>query len=806
MSAELFHIESEQSVLGGLLIDPNAFDRIDFLAESDFYREDHRIIFRHIALMLSERKPVDVVTVAESLVSAGDNEVGLAYLGELQANTPSAANIKRYAEVVSEKRALRDLLEASSQIAEVATNDSASPASQRIDEAQAIVFALAERRAQSGNEDAEIVGSILVGVVADIHERFDRGGQITGLPTGFADLDEKTCGLQGGDLVIVAGRPSMGKELTLDSKVLLSSGMFKRMGDMMIGDSVASVDGSESRVTGVFPQGVKPVYRVAFSDGRSVDAGLDHQFEVMCKHWTDKRVLTVADLSDLLKKQRYKSRLYIPNHSGDFGVDVDMPIAPYLLGALIGDGGMSGGSLKITTSYPHILEKITPMLDGAELRLSVGISYRISTDKGQPNNIHAAIKSLGLLGKLSQEKFIPPQYLSASKESRLELMRGLIDTDGTVEKTGAMTYTTTSESLATDVQFLARSLGAFASMSDRTTQYTYLGEKKTGQRAYTIYISCESYGDFVTIPHKKNRIKSKSRVRRLNIESITRIGDDECQCISVSHPRSLYIADDFTVTHNTAFAINVAEHVAVKEGKPALVFSMEMNKKQLTERSIASLGALPMQSIRSGQNIDFDKMSFAVGQLYKAPLHIDDTAALTVMQMRSRARRLARKNGLSLIVVDYIQLARGDSASTKNGNREQEVSSISRGLKALAKEFNCPVIALSQLNRKVDDRADKRPMMSDLRDSGAIEQDADIILMMYRDDYYNKNSPEQGIAEIIIGKQRMGETGTVKVLFQGEFSRFKNLSSEAKANLAQTAEEARQANQSSRPYSKRGMQ
>ena len=127
-------------------------------------------------------------------------------------------------------------------------------------------------------------------------------------------------------------------------------------------------------------------------------------------------------------------------------------------------------------------------------------------------------------------------------------------------------------------------------------------------------------------------------------------------------------------------------------------------------------------------------------------------------------------------------------------------------MKALAKEFNCPVIALSQLNRKVDDRADKRPMMSDLRDSGAIEQDADIILMMYRDDYYNKNSPEQGIAEIIIGKQRMGETGTVKVLFQGEFSRFKNLSSEAKANLAQAAEEARQANQSSRPYSKRGMQ
>lgn len=469
MSAELFHIESEQSVLGGLLIDPNAFDRIDFLAESDFYREDHRIIFRHIALMLSDRKPVDVVTVAESLSSSGVDSgyIGLAYLGELAMNVPSAANIKRYAEVVSEKHGLRELLKASVRISDLAQGENSAPVASRIDEAQAIVFALAESRAQSGNEEAEIVGSILADVVADIHERFDRGGQITGLPTGFADLDEKTCGLQGGDLVIVAGRPSMGK---------------------------------------------------------------------------------------------------------------------------------------------------------------------------------------------------------------------------------------------------------------------------------------------------------------------------------------------------TAFAINVAEHVAVKEGKPALVFSMEMNKKQLTERSISSLGSLPMQAIRSGQNIDFDKMSFAVGQLYKAPMHIDDTPALTVMQMRSRARRLARKSGLSLIVVDYIQLARGDNASTKNGSREQEVSSVSRGLKALAKEFNCPVIALSQLNRKVDDRADKRPMMSDLRDSGAIEQDADIILMMYRDEYYNKNSPEQGIAEIIIGKQRMGETGTVKVLFQGEFSRFKNLSAEAKANLAQAHQEAMQDKSNYRPFSRRGME
>lgn len=187
-----------------------------------------------------------------------------------------------------------------------------------------------------------------------------------------------------------------------------------------------------------------------------------------------------------------------------------------------------------------------------------------------------------------------------------------------------------------------------------------------------------------------------------------------------------------------------------------------------------------MNAIRSGQMSDdeWSRMSFALGKLFKAPLLIDDSPALTVAQMRSRARRTAKRHRLSLIVVDYIQLARGEGQS-----REQEVSSISRGLKALAKEFACPVIALSQLNRKVDERPNKRPLMSDLRDSGAIEQDADVILMMYRDEYYHPETPDKGIAEIIVAKQRMGETGIIPVLFRGEFSRFENLTSEAKREL-----------------------
>ena len=439
---ELFHIASEQAVLGSLLLDPKALERIDWLQESDFYREDHRLIFRHIRNLVERGTVADVVTVAESLdgCGLGDNTGGLAYLGELAVNTPSSANISRYAEVVAEKRQLRDLLEASGRIADIAREESGMPIADRIDEAQSIVYALGDKRAEATAEPAAI-GSFLVDVITNIEERYNSGGGITGLSTGLEDLDEKTCGLQPGDLIVIAGRPSMGK---------------------------------------------------------------------------------------------------------------------------------------------------------------------------------------------------------------------------------------------------------------------------------------------------------------------------------------------------TAIAINIAEHVALQSGKAVVVFSMEMSKEQLAERSLASVGGISMGALRSGKLDDemFSRLSCSMGRLVNSKLMIDDSPALSVMQMRSRSRRIAKKHGLALIVVDYIQLARGDGQ-----NREQEVSSVSRGLKSIAKEFRCPVVALSQLSRKVEERPIKRPMMSDLRDSGAIEQDADVILLMYRDEYYHPDTPDKGIAEVIIGKQRMGETGMVRVVFQGEFSRFRTLSAHARREM-----------------------
>ncbi len=232
----------------------------------------------------------------------------------------------------------------------------------------------------------------------------------------------------------------------------------------------------------------------------------------------------------------------------------------------------------------------------------------------------------------------------------------------------------------------------------------------------------------------------------------------------------------------TAFALNIAEHVAVQEGLPVAVFSMEMGASQLALRVVGSLGRIDQQHLRTGRLRDdeWERLPEAASKLSEAPMFIDESPGLNPAELRARARRLARQYGgtLGLIVIDYLQLMSGSSHSSEE-NRATVLGEISRGMKGLAKELQCPVIALSQLNRSVETRPDKRPMMSDLRESGAIEQDADVIMFIYRDDYYNKDSKEPGVAEIVLAKQRNGPVGTVKLTFLKPLTRFDNLAMDA---------------------------
>ncbi len=438
-------VEAEQSVLGGLLLDNLAWDRAaDLLSDSDFYRHEHRLIYAAIANLVQSSKPADVITVFERLQSMGQaaDSGGLAYLNALAQSVPSAANIRRYSEIVRERAVLRKLIAASDDIATSAFNPQGRPVSQVLDDAESKILKIGEEGARNRN-GFQNMAQLVVTLMDRVNELHDNGAEdVTGVRTGYFDLDRLTAGLQKGDLLVLAARPSMGK---------------------------------------------------------------------------------------------------------------------------------------------------------------------------------------------------------------------------------------------------------------------------------------------------------------------------------------------------TAFVLNIAEHVAVKEELPVLVFSMEMGASQLALRMVGSLGRINQQNLRTGRLADdeWGRLAEAVDRLGKSQVFIDETPALTVAELRARARRMARQFGgtLGLICIDYLQLMSGNGGNEEN--RATELGEISRGLKGLAKELQCPVIALSQLNRSVESRTDKRPMMSDLRESGAIEQDADVIMFIYRDEYYNKDSKEPGVAEIIIAKQRNGPVDTVRLTFLKPLTRFENRAPEA---------------------------
>ncbi|MDI6800296.1 MAG: replicative DNA helicase [Actinomycetota bacterium] len=240
------------------------------------------------------------------------------------------------------------------------------------------------------------------------------------------------------------------------------------------------------------------------------------------------------------------------------------------------------------------------------------------------------------------------------------------------------------------------------------------------------------------------------------------------------HPSDLIVIAARPSMGKTSLVLSIAQHVAIEEKTPVAIFSLEMSRQQLAQRLLCSEARVDVQLLRSGRlaSEDWRDLSFAAGRLAEAPLYIDDTPSITMMEVRAKARRLMAKHKLGLIVVDYLQLMQ---SRTRSESRQQEISEISRSLKILGRELDVPVIAVSQLSRAVESRTDKRPLLSDLRESGAIEQDADLVIFIYRDDYYNRDSDEKGIAEVILSKHRNGPTGTIKLAFLEQYTRFVNL-------------------------------
>jgi replicative DNA helicase len=674
-------VEAEQSVLGGLMLENTAWERVaDLINEQDFYRADHKAIWKQIVRLIDDNKPADVVTVAEALESLDqlDNAGGLAYLAALAQNTPSAANIRRYAEIVRERSVLRKLVEVGAQISDSALSPAGRTAAQILDEAEARVFEIKEAGAKT-TQGFQAVQPLLMEVVTRIDELYNRDNpsEVTGVPTGFTDLDTKTSGLQPGDLIIVAGRPSMGKAQPLDAKVRTRIG-WRPMGDLKIGDELASLDGRPSIVQGIYPQGRRQIYRVRFSDGRSAECCAEHLWRVHYRDWPAPRVLRTDQVMTMLTRVRYRDRLWIDPHNGEFGHDEALPIDPWLLGALLGDGSLSGTALRFSTASEEMLYRVGSRIGEVMTVTHAGnYDYRIIRktladlprgDRPTINPLRQNLERMGLWDIDSAHKFIPRQYLEANRAARLDVLRGLLDTDGWVEKWGSIRLSTASGRLAEDVAELVRSLGGWCSISEKQPHFRGAHDtaRRPGLPAHVCHIHHPEPRSLLLQSEKLARLpESWQRHKRLTFSAITPSREAECQCIAVSHPARLYITDQDVVTHNTAFSLNIAENVALDANMSVAVFSMEMGASQLVMRMLGSVGRLDQHKLRTGRigEDDWPRLTHALGRLNETPFFIDESPGLTAMEVRARARRLARQcqgdRPLGLIVIDYLQLMSG---------------------------------------------------------------------------------------------------------------------------------------------------
>ena len=333
-------------------------------------------------------------------------------------------------------------------------------------------------------------------------------------------------------------------------------------------------------------------------------------------------------------------------------------------------------------------------------------------------------------------------------------------------------FASASEVLRDDVVRLVESLGGSATKTVKNNvQYSYRNEIRDGLASFKTCIKLDDISEIVRSPRLLSNMKARRYPSQPYVSSVEYIREDITQCIKVSHPSSLYLTDGWVVTHNTSLAVNVGYQVA-GSGVPVLVLSLEMPEQELADRLISQAGGVYLSSVLAGdmEGETGERIMAGVSRLHEIPLVIDDQGGLSLFDVASKARSVKRKHGLGLLVIDYLQLMTGEG-----DNRNQQIEQITRGLKALAKELDIPVIALSQLSRKCEERTNKRPMNSDLRESGAIEQDADVILFVYRDEEYNPNSPDKGTAEIIISKNRQGQNGMVRMAYQGCYTRFNDL-------------------------------
>jgi replicative DNA helicase len=709
---------------------------------------------------------------------------GPATLITLQANTPATTNAGRYARIVEEHALLRRLIGVAGEIAEMSYGVPEDVA-EAVDRAETLVFEVAERRV---TDSLRPLHDLLSESLDRLEALYDRGESITGVPTGFLDLDDRLSGLQPSSLVIVGARPSMGKALSLDTPLPTPAG-WTTMGEVRVGDSLLDARGHRCSVTYQTPVMFgRTCYRVTFDDGSTIVADADHQWFAhdlsgdQRSPWREARVVTTQQMVDegVRTGPDQRANWYVPLTRPLDLPHQELPLDPYLLGLWLGDG-----SSATSMAFRPLGDRVQPASPSGgpiTYRISHGHPTLAAVSAGAPPRRHleapppSLISGVGGLGGPTTEH-IPTPYLRASDEQRRALLQGLMDTQGTVtDAFGTVELCLSNLALLSEARELACSLGHKVGAIGRRSITI------SGRRCLVWRFAWTPVDDVFRRAPKADRLAATrshprpGRHARRAIVSIVPCPSVPVRCITVDSPDHLYLAGDSMIpTHNTAMALGMAAHAAMTAHVPVLFFSLEMSHSEVTQRLLCSEARVNSTRIRNGKlhESDWPKISHAIGRLGEAPLYIDDNPNLTVMEIRAKARRLrSRLGALGLIVVDYLQLMSGRHSAE---NRQVEVSEISRGLKILARELEVPVVALSQLSRNLELRADKRPVLADLRESGSLEQDADVVMFLYRDEVYNSESPDRGSAEVIISKHRNGPTGITHLAFLSDYTRFDNM-------------------------------
>ncbi|MEM1116399.1 MAG: replicative DNA helicase [Bacteroidota bacterium] len=776
--------EVEQSVLGAMLIEREAIPKaIEILPADAFYDPKHQRIYEAVEALFERGNPVDLITLTEELKRRGDYEpIGGYYLTELTTHVASAANVEYHARIIAEKSLLRKLITTMTGVVGQAF-DPTTDAFDLLDNAEREIFQISESQLRKGAVDMNSVVHATMQHLESIH---GREGGITGVPSGFTALDAMTGGWQPSDMIIVAARPSMGKCLGKGTRVMMFDGTLKAVEDVEVGDLLMGDDSAPRRVLSL-ARGREEMYWVRQTFGIDYRVNASHILSVKKSRSGGAEPRgTVTDIG--VRDYLARAPKWQNDHKGykvavDFP-EAEVPLDPYFLGLWLGDG--KSDSARVYTQDEEVVTYLYELADARGETVSVYDADRCpaylvtvgGSGNGTPASVQGLLREIGVLG----DKHIPHVYLANSKDNRLALLAGLIDSDGhrNAGHGGTIEITQKDRRLAEQIKRLCDTLGYRTSITAKTAR------SQTGFEGIVWRVRFN--GDVSEIPTRIPRKTSPEwtdfrdwTVSGLRLEAD---GVDDYYGFTIDGNRR-FLLEDGTVTHNTALSLAITRNAALHPEKPAGVayFSLEMSAQQLAQRLLTSEARVDAQRARTGRlhDDDWPKLARAAGRLSAANIFIDDTPGLGILELRAKCRRLKAEHGIGLVIVDYLQLMHG-TVQSKGANREQEIAQISRSLKGLAKELDVPVIALSQLSRAVESRPDKRPQLSDLRESGSIEQDADVVMFIYRAERYgitvdeNGNSTE-GLGELLIGKQRNGPIGDVKVAFVNQYARFENLTS-----------------------------